>query len=161
MLTPFDHAAEIAVRLVAAVVLGGIIGLERTAAGKAAGLRTHMLVALGACVFVLAPLEAGPSQGDLGRAVQGVAAGVGFIGAGTILKRSDRGEVEGLTTAASLWLAAAIGLAIGAGRWWIPVFTALLSLMVLSLVGRLQRRIERLTGAGGGAPAQADETPRP
>src|SRR6476661_3028298 len=95
-------AARILVRLLAAVVFGAIIGVEREHVGKAAGLRTHLLVALGSAVFVLAPIEAGMASTDVSRIVQGLAAGIGFIGAGTILKLTDEREIRGLTTAASI-----------------------------------------------------------
>src|SRR5688572_15085046 len=117
----FAQMVRVVVRICTAALLGGILGAERERAGKAAGLRTHMLVALGCALFVLFPAEAGMAQADLSRVIQGVATGIGFIGAGTILKRSDSGEVEGLTTAAGIWLTGAVGLAVGAGQLWLPV----------------------------------------
>jgi putative Mg2+ transporter-C (MgtC) family protein len=125
----------IAATLAGAALLGGLQGLEREWLNKPAGLRTHMLVALGSAVFVLAPREAGVSETDLSRVIQGVAAGVGFIGAGTILKIAAEREIQGLTTAASLWLAAANGLAVGAGLVWVPVLSSLLALAILGIVG--------------------------
>lgn len=125
----------VAATLAGAALLGGLQGLEREWLKKAAGLRTHMLVALGSAVFVLAPREAGMPEADLGRVVQGVAAGVGFIGAGTILKIASEREIQGLTTAASLWLAAAVGLSVGAGLIWLPVLTSVLALAILGLAG--------------------------
>src|SRR5687768_15011416 len=92
------------VRIVAAGLLGAVIGGERELEGKAAGLRTHMLVALGAALFVIAPREAGLRGDELTRVIQGVAAGIGFIGAGTILKLAEREQIRGLTTAASIWM---------------------------------------------------------
>ena len=97
-LPPLAHLADVAFRLMAAVVLGGCVGAERERVGKAAGLRTHMIVALGAAMFVLGPAEAGLAAGDTSRIIQGIAAGIGFIGAGTILKQADRQEIHGLTT---------------------------------------------------------------
>ncbi len=132
--------AEVCALLTGAALLGGIQGLEREWLQKPAGLRTHMLVALGAAVFVLAPREAGVPDADIGRVVQGVAAGVGFIGAGTILKDTATREIEGLTTAASLWLAAAVGLAVGAGLVWVPVVSTALALGILLLAGRVPPR---------------------
>ena len=135
---PFDasaipHMTDVVFRLVGAALLGGVQGVERESLQKPAGLRTHMLVALGAAVFVLAPREAGVSDADLSRVVQGVAACVGFIGAGTILKITKTREIEGLTTAASLWLAAAVGLAAGAGLFWVPLISSLLALAILAM----------------------------
>lgn len=118
------HMADVALRLAGAAVLGGVMGLEREWLQKPAGLRTHMLVALGSAMFVLAPREVGMDGADLSRVMQGVATGVGFIGAGTILKVASARRIEGLTTAASLWLAAAVGLAVGAGRGGPPVVSA-------------------------------------
>ena len=96
------------VRLTTAVVLGGLLGYEREREGKAAGFRTHMLVALGSALFTVGPLEAGMLTGDLSRVFQGIITGIGFIGAGTILKRTNEQEIQGLTTAANLWLTAAV-----------------------------------------------------
>ena len=132
---------RVVVRVLLAAVLGGLLGAEREKARKPAGLRTHMLVALGAAVFALFPVETGMSIGDLSRVIQGVATGIGFIGAGTILKRADADEVSGLTTAASVWLTAAIGLAVGAGHLWLPVVVTVTAWSILHVVGRF-------TGAG-------------
>jgi putative Mg2+ transporter-C (MgtC) family protein len=127
---------RVVIRICTAALLGGIIGAERERAGKAAGLRTHMLVALGCALFVLFPAESGMAKGDLSRVIQGVATGIGFIGAGTILKRPGSGEVQGLTTAASIWLTAAIGLAVGAGQLWLPVIAVACAWVILSLFRR-------------------------
>src|SRR5689334_19839592 len=97
-------------RLLIAAFLGGCIGFERQREHKSAGLRTHIIVAMGAALFVIAPLEAGMSIADAGRVFQGIATGIGFIGAGTILKLTEQHEIKGLTTAAGLWLTAAIGM---------------------------------------------------
>lgn len=135
------HLAYVTALLTGAALLGGLLGLERERLQKPAGLRTHMLVSLGAAVFVLAPREAGMADTDISRIVQGVAAGVGFIGAGTILKNAETREVEGLTTAASLWLSAAVGLAMGAELVVVPVVSTVLALSILMLAGRVQRTL--------------------
>jgi putative Mg2+ transporter-C (MgtC) family protein len=135
--------AQVTARLSVAAVLGGLLGMERAHRGKAAGLRTHMLVALGAALFTVAPLEAGMELEGLSRVIQGVAAGIGFIGAGTILKRADEQEIQGLTTAASLWLTAAVGMAVGAGRLWLPLIAVLLAFFILhgpAAVERIRQR---------------------
>lgn len=111
------QVVQILIRLTAAALLGAVIGIQRERAGKPAGLRTHMLVALGAALFVIAPLEFGVSPDDMSRVIQGLATGIGFLGAGAILKRTEEGEITGLTTAAGIWLTAAIGVAAGLGRW--------------------------------------------
>lgn len=135
----FGGLLDIAATLLLAALLGGLLGFERERLGKAAGLRTHMLVALGAAIFVVAPLEAGMPRSDLGRVIQGVAAGVGFIGAGTILKIATEREIQGLTTAASLWLAAAVGLATGTGLKLVPLVGAFLAFLILRVDFRLRR----------------------
>jgi putative Mg2+ transporter-C (MgtC) family protein len=136
-----DQLVRVVVRLTVAVLLGGLLGSERESAGKAAGLRTHMLVALGAALFVLFPAEAGMELADLSRVIQGVATGIGFVGAGAILKRQDREEIQGLTTAAGLWLTAAIGLAVGAGRIWTPIVCAAGAWIILRILNQLERRV--------------------
>jgi putative Mg2+ transporter-C (MgtC) family protein len=132
------HLARSTARLSVAAVLGGVIGFEREQRGKAAGLRTHMLVALGAALFTLAPVEAGMELDGLSRVIQGVAAGIGFVGAGTILKRSDEDQIQGLTTAASLWLTAAVGIAVAAGRLWLPLIAVLLAFFILHVLGAIE-----------------------
>jgi putative Mg2+ transporter-C (MgtC) family protein len=132
---------RVIVRVLAAALLGGLVGAERQWVGKAAGLRTHMLVSLGAALFVIAPAEAGVDEGDLGRIVQGIAAGVGFIGAGTILKRARRGEIQGLTTAASIWLTAAIGVAVAVGRIWLPVVAVICAWLILFVLAAVEGRL--------------------
>jgi putative Mg2+ transporter-C (MgtC) family protein len=129
-----EQLTRMLLRLLLAAVLGAILGIEREHAGKAAGVRTHMLVAMGGALFVLAPLHSGMLVEDLSRVIQGVVAGVGFLCAGTILK-AGRGEdqVQGLTTAAGLWLTAAIGVSAGMGREATAVLSALLAFLVLAL----------------------------
>jgi putative Mg2+ transporter-C (MgtC) family protein len=132
--------ARVVVRVVVAAMLGALLGWERERAGKAAGLRTHMLVALGAALFVLFPAEAGMDIADLSRVIQGVATGIGFIGAGTILKRPESEHVEGLTTAASIWLTGAIGMSVGAGQLWLSALGALSAWVILFGVAKLELR---------------------
>ncbi|ANN68403.1 MgtC/SapB family protein [Bordetella bronchialis] len=132
---------RILTRLAVAVILGGLIGYERERSGKAAGLRTHMLVSLGAALFVLAPLQAGMEVNDMSRVLQGVISGIGFLGAGAIIKASAEGEVKGLTTAASIWLTAAIGIAAGMGKEVVAIVSTLLALAILDQLRRLERRI--------------------
>lgn len=125
-------------RLLIAGILGGVVGWERERAGKEAGLRTHMLVALGAALFVLVPQQAGASLADLSRVVQGLVSGVGFLGAGTILKYSNEGRIKGLTTAATIWLTAAVGVAAGLGRGATALLGTILALVILSVVHRVE-----------------------
>ncbi|EHK63652.1 MgtC/SapB family protein [Achromobacter arsenitoxydans] len=135
------EATRIVLRLGMAVILGGLLGYERERSGKAAGLRTHMLVALGAAIFVLVPLQGGMQVGDLSRVLQGVIAGIGFLGAGAIIKLSDEREIHGLTTSASIWMTAAIGVAAGMGREATAVVSTLMALFVLAVLRRVEARI--------------------
>src|SRR5438876_505646 len=112
-----------------AAMLGGLVGLEREIHRRWAGLRTHMMVALGAAMFVQIGMALGPpSSADLSRIVQGVVVGIGFIGAGTILKHSNPMEIKGLTTASSVWMAAAVGTACGTNRYVLASLAALFAL---------------------------------
>ena len=103
-LADLSQLFHVVVRLGMAALLGGILGMEREKVGKAAGLRTHMLVALGAALFTVSAVDAGMNAADLSRVFQGIAAGIGFIGAGAILKLTHEKEIKGLTTAATLGL---------------------------------------------------------
>lgn len=137
------EATRITVRLLIAALLGGLLGYEREQQGKSAGVRTHMLVAIGAALFVLIPQQAGISETEMSRVIQGVIAGVGFLGAGTIIKGGDEEQVRGLTTAAGIWLTAAIGLAAGLGRESSAILCTLLALLILSLVPKVERWLGR------------------
>ena len=130
------EATRILVRLFMAVLLGGVIGYERESSGKAAGLRTHMLVALGSALFVLVPLQAGVPLADMSRVLQGLIAGIGFLGAGAILKQNDEAQIKGLTTAASIWMVAAIGVAAGLGRDTTAVIATVFTLVILQILQR-------------------------
>lgn len=132
-LSEADQFARMAVRLLLAVFLGAMLGLERELRGMAAGLRTHMLVALGSALFVVVPLQAGMELDSVGRVLQGVISGIGFLGAGAIVKMSGQGEIRGLTTAASVWLTSAIGITAGMGRETTALLTTLLALFILTL----------------------------
>ena len=128
---------RIAVRLLLAAALGGVLGYERERRGQAAGIRTHMLVAMGAALFVLVPHQAGMAIDSLGRIVQGIVTGVGFLGAGAIIKHRSRETVHGLTTAAGVWMTAAIGVSCGFGRETTAVISTLLAFLVLIAVPHL------------------------
>lgn len=141
--TDFSWAevARVVIRLVLALVLGGAIGLEREVRRKPAGMRTFMLIAMSGCAFTLLGLElAEKMRADLTHVIQGVAMGVGFLGAGTVLTLPDRAEVRGLTTASAIWVASAIGVATGAGWFTIAITLSVLTLLVLTVLGRLERR---------------------
>ncbi|CRM17614.1 MULTISPECIES: MgtC/SapB family protein [Pseudomonas] len=139
------QVTQITVRLLMAAFLGGILGFERESKGKAAGVRTHMLVALGAALFVMVPQMSGNQADAMSRVVQGVIAGIGFLGAGTIIKGKDEdaGHVKGLTTAAGLWMTAAIGVSAGLGRESTAVLSTLLALVVFSVMPKIVKRFEK------------------
>jgi putative Mg2+ transporter-C (MgtC) family protein len=134
---------RVTIRLLLAAILGGILGWQREHAGKAAGLRTHMLVALGSALFVLIPQQAGVSSGDMSRVIQGIVTGIGFLGAGAILKLADPGQIYGLTTAAGIWLTAAVGIAAGLGREASALLATLLAFVILSFVPHSEGQSQR------------------
>lgn len=136
------QALAVGVRLLLAVVLSGLLGYDRERRDAPAGLRTHMLVGLGAAMFVIVPLQAGATVADMTRVLQGVVAGIGFLGAGAIIKSGDAGEVRGLTTAASIWATAAIGVAVGMGQAATAILATVLALVILNLLLRLERRFK-------------------
>jgi putative Mg2+ transporter-C (MgtC) family protein len=127
-----SNITQVVMRLGLALILGGVIGFEREMAGRDAGLRTHMLVAVGSALFVLVPLQAGFSQENMSRVLQGLVSGIGFLGAGAIIKLSAQREVRGLTTAASLWLSAGIGMASGLGREATAILSVAVALIILA-----------------------------
>jgi putative Mg2+ transporter-C (MgtC) family protein len=147
------HLVRLTMRLFVAMLVGAVVGLQRQSAGQSAGLRTHMLVAMGGALFVLVPVEVGMAWSDVSRVIQGLATGIGFLGAGAILKWHGEHEVHGLTTAAGIWLTTALGVAAGLGRWSTAGLGALLTWVVLALVYHLEQRqatkhATRATGGG-------------
>jgi putative Mg2+ transporter-C (MgtC) family protein len=134
---------QIIIRLVAATLLGSALGFDRELRGKPAGMRTHALVALGAALVTISAIElVGPSPLDRGavtRAIQGIITGIGFLGGGAILRARDSDDVRGLTTAASIWLVSALGIACGGGFWLAALVSAVLALLVLVLGTKLER----------------------
>ena len=132
---------EIAVRLGSAVLIGALLGLNRELRGKAAGLRTNALVCLGAALFVLSAISLATAQNEhrdvaaVSRVIQGIVTGIGFLGAGVILRDTSGKRVHGLTTAAAIWLAAALGVLCGIGLWPVAAAGVVLTLFIL-VVGR-------------------------
>jgi putative Mg2+ transporter-C (MgtC) family protein len=133
----FTH---VVIRLIASVLLGAAIGLQRERAGKPAGIRTHILATLGTTVFVLGCAGFGMSADGLSRVIQGIVTGIGFLGAGAILKLDDKHDIKGLTTAASIWISAAIGVAVGLGGLGLALLATLITLIVLGVVGSVEKR---------------------
>jgi putative Mg2+ transporter-C (MgtC) family protein len=125
-----------------AVILGAAIGLEREASGKAAGLRTNVLICLGAAVFTIISRQMGRGgDASMTRIAAQIVTGVGFIGAGAIIR--DRAGIYGLTTAATIWLVASIGMACGAGMHILAVTSTLIAVVVLIGLGKLEKPLAR------------------
>lgn len=141
---------RITVRLVLAAVLGGILGYDRERKGRNAGVRTHMLVAVGAALFVVGPLQSGMEIGDLSRVLQGIVQGIGFLGAGAIIVRSAQREVEGLTTAANIWATAGIGVIAGLGMEATAVLSTVIVLIILAAVPHLLPDLSQPESASSG-----------
>ncbi|HUD42946.1 MAG TPA: MgtC/SapB family protein [Dokdonella sp.] len=130
---------RVCVRLTIAALLGGLLGFEREQKGKAAGVKTHMLVSLGSAIFVLIPLQAGVQPAELTRVIQGIVSGIGFLGAGTILKADTEDRVKGLTTAAGIWMTSAIGMTAGLGHEASAILCTLLALAIFAVMPRVMR----------------------
>ena len=134
---------QVSIRLIAATLLGAVVGIERERAHKPAGLRTHILVSLGTTVFVLSGAGVGMASDAISRIIQGIATGIGFLGAGTILKLSEERDIQGLTTAAGIWMTAAIGVAVGLGGLALALLSAVLTVTMLVLLRSLEDRIDK------------------
>lgn len=139
--------SEAVIRLLAATGIGGAIGLNRELTRKPAGLRTHALVALGSALMTVTALQLGVGNNHTNadatsRVIQGVIAGIGFLGAGVILQTDGR-NVKGLTTAATVWVAAALGISCGIGQWRIAGVTAVIALVVLVLGQGVEAALHR------------------
>ena len=137
---------DILVRLLAAVLLGAAVGFERELRGKAAGLRTNILICTGAALYTVLSIEIAAGGGDPGRIAAQIVTGVGFIGAGTILH--SRGHISGLTSAATIWLVAAVGVAVGTGAVLEATGVTLLVLLVLGLLRPLEKFLTSVSGVG-------------
>ncbi len=142
MLGAFDTI----IRLILAFVLGSIIGLEREAKGRSAGLRTHILVCVGSSLIMLVSIYVyhiykGQASIDPARIAAGVVTGIGFLGAGAIIRSAERSR--GLTTAASVWVSAAIGLAVGCGYFMAAIFSTVIVFLALSLLKKAESKLDR------------------
>jgi putative Mg2+ transporter-C (MgtC) family protein len=138
---------HVIIRMIAATLLGGVVGLQREKARKPAGLRTHILVSLGTAVFVLACSGVGMSMDGLSRVIQGVVTGIGFIGAGYILKLNEERDIQGLTTADGVWMTAAIGVAVGLGSLGVALLSTLFTLIILALAGPIEQQVDERRAA--------------
>ncbi|MBN4004837.1 MgtC/SapB family protein [Nostoc sp. LPT] len=142
---------NISFRLCIALLMGAIIGLERQIRRKPAGLRTHILVSLGSALFTLIIMQTGGLQASpdaLSRVVQGIAAGVGFLGAGEIVRQSSQEsqqlEIHGLTSAAAIWISSALGIAAGCGLWQLGLISAVLTFLILNVFKRFEKHQKKL-----------------
>lgn len=135
---------RVLIRVIAATLLGALVGLEREKAGKPAGFRTHILVCLGTAIVVLACAGGRMDMDGLSRVIQGVVTGIGFIGAGSILKISEQRDIQGLTTAAGLWMTAAIGIACGLGTIGLALIATAMTLIVLWVLRVMEARAAAL-----------------
>jgi putative Mg2+ transporter-C (MgtC) family protein len=156
-LAEVERITRTAWRMGEALLLGAVIGWDRERRDAEAGLRTHMLVALGAALFVLVPMEYGMNDEQLSRVVQGLISGIGFLGAGAVLKDQEEGRIHGLTTAASIWATAAVGLAAGMGLTGTAVLATVFILLVLAWLrrwGHSMRRRRRDAGDRSSRPVK-------
>lgn len=134
------------------------MGYEREQKSRSAGVRTHMLVAVGAAIFMIGPTQAGMSLGDLSRVIQGTIQGIGFLGAGAIIIGTATRRVQGLTTAASIWATAGIGVAAGLGIEATAILSTIIVLFVLTIVPLIVKRAnETSSDAASGSSRPADK----
>lgn len=138
------QALQVVIRLFIAALLGGIVGYERERKGKAAGIRTHMLVCLGTALIIIVARLDGIPQAEMSKVIEGVVAGIGFLGSGVILKLSQEREIWGITTAASIWTTAAIGLAVGLGQVWIAVISLIVVWVILFVLGYWEKQVWKM-----------------
>jgi putative Mg2+ transporter-C (MgtC) family protein len=131
-------------RLLTALVIGGCIGLQRELTHHSAGFRTHILVAMGSALLVIAGSQSGMSSSDVSRVIQGIVTGIGFLGGGAILKITDERQILGLTTAAGIWMTAAASIAAGLGRIITALIALLLTLIVLGVLIKFEERMRKL-----------------
>jgi putative Mg2+ transporter-C (MgtC) family protein len=141
IIPPWDLGLQVFVRLLIAAGLGGIIGYERDLRGKAAGIRTHMLVAVGTSIVIITARIDGIPQAEMSKVIEGLVAGIGFLGGGVILKLSAEREIRGVTTAAGIWTTAGIGIAVGLGQVWIAVVSTIVVWLILSVLGHFEKRV--------------------
>lgn len=128
------------IKLVICMILAGIIGFEREKQEKAAGLRTHMIICMSSCVFTLVGLSfVDAVQSEITRVFQGIVTGVGFVGAGAIIR--DGGSVKGITTASTIWIIAAVGMAVATGEYVLAGISSILTFIVIKVFGNIQHRM--------------------
>jgi putative Mg2+ transporter-C (MgtC) family protein len=146
-MTPSLSDAELVTRLLTAALLGGVIGFERELRQKTAGLRTNILIAIGSALFTLMSYElaSGVQGADPGRLAAQIVTGIGFLGAGAIIRRD--GGVQGLTTAATVWVNAAVGVAAGGGEYHLAFIATIVTVVVLLLLHPIEKMIDHRSGS--------------
>jgi putative Mg2+ transporter-C (MgtC) family protein len=160
-LTPDMHQlVRVTLRLSAALAIGTLIGLQRELTHKPAGLRTHMLLALGTALFVLGAAESGMHLDSLSRIVQGLATGIGFLGGGAILKLTNEREIHGLTTAAGIWMTAAASAAAALGQIAVALIGTLLGLLVLVVFHKIEKELGHLARKDAEVHSRSNPNPK-
>jgi putative Mg2+ transporter-C (MgtC) family protein len=134
-----ETQAQVALQLILAALLSMLIGIDRERGKHPAGIRTHMLVGVGACLFTALSIYAFPGEESTTRVAANIVVGIGFLGAGTIIKEENNGGVKNLTTAASIWATAAVGMAVGTGAWFLALAAVVIMWVILVLVQRFER----------------------
>jgi putative Mg2+ transporter-C (MgtC) family protein len=154
-----QQIVRVSIRLFGALLIGTVVGLQRELTHKPAGLRTHMLVALGTALFILGAAESGMRPDSLSRIIQGLATGIGFLGAGAIMKLTSEREIHGLTTAAGVWMTAAASAAAALGQLAVALMGTIAGLLVLAAFRNLERQLGHL--AKKDAEVHSRENPNP
>jgi len=147
---------RVGVRLLTALFVGACVGLQRQITHHSAGFRTHILVALGSALLVISASQSGMSSSDVSRIIQGIVTGIGFLGGGAILKLTSEQEIRGLTTAASIWMTAATSIAAGLGRIITALIALVLTLIVLGVLIKVEKRFDKPAHRGEGVEARGD-----
>ncbi|HEY3883640.1 MAG TPA: MgtC/SapB family protein [Vicinamibacterales bacterium] len=142
-MTPLTDA-ELIRRLLLAAVLGGVVGAERELRGKSAGFRTNILITMGCALFTISSIMLAGSDAERTRIAAQIVTGIGFLGAGAIVR--TRGSIHGMTTAATIWVNAALGVAAGGGEYRLAISAAAITLIVLLVLGPLEASIDRRFG---------------
>jgi putative Mg2+ transporter-C (MgtC) family protein len=155
-----QQIVRVSIRLLAALLIGTAIGLQRELTHKPAGLRTHMLVALGSALFIVGAAESGMHSDSLSRIVQGLATGIGFLGAGAILKLTSEREIQGLTTAGGVWMTAAASAAAGLGQIAVAIIGTVFGLLILAAFRKLEERLGHLAKKDAEVHSRANPNPR-
>jgi putative Mg2+ transporter-C (MgtC) family protein len=147
---------RVGLRLLTALFVGAAVGLQRQLTHHSAGFRTHILVALGSALLVISGSQSGMSSADLSRIIQGIVTGIGFLGGGAILKLTAEQEIRGLTTAAGIWMTAATSIAAGLGRIITALIALALTLIVLGVLIKVEKRLDKPWHKGQGATPRGD-----